>query len=300
MSQPQYVEVIRQASRPIEPQPTGVAPRLTLLAGIRAVLFDVYGTLLISGSGDVGAADPSNRGAALIDALASVGVRLTGNGDDAAVEFKRHIETRHAARRASGVDFPEVEIRDVWRDLIGSLRQQGEVDKSPANVDFARLAIQFEVRVNPVWPMPGMVDCLRELQQRGTVLGIISNAQFFTPLAIEATAGQSVDQLGFDPVLRYYSYERLRAKPGRWLYQQAAAELATRGISPPEALYVGNDMRNDVWPAAAVGFRTALFAGDRRSLRQRNDDVRPEGAAEPDAVITQLQQIPDLLTPTVV
>ena len=45
--------------------------------------------------------------------------------------------------------------------------------------------------------------------------------------------------------------------------------LGKNGVAPGEVLYVGNDMLNDVYAAGQVGFRTALFAGDQRSLRMR-------------------------------
>ena len=69
MNNDRYVELIRAASAPLQPIATGVAPSLVELADVRAVLFDVFGTLLVSGSGDIGAADPAPRGQALVDAL---------------------------------------------------------------------------------------------------------------------------------------------------------------------------------------------------------------------------------------
>ncbi|MHC4986693.1 MAG: HAD family hydrolase, partial [Planctomycetota bacterium] len=70
----------------------------------------------------------------------------------------------------------------------------------------------------------------------------------------------------------------------------------TDGIEPGQALYVGNDVRNDIAPARSLGMRTALFAGDARSLRLRADD--PDcGGAQPDAVVTALPQILELLAP---
>ena len=43
------------------PMETHVESRLQRLPGIKAVLFDIYGTLVISGSGDVGSADLGRR-----------------------------------------------------------------------------------------------------------------------------------------------------------------------------------------------------------------------------------------------
>lgn len=283
------LSTIREAAAPLEPIPTSTTPRLPAMSELRVVLWDIYGTLLISGSGDVGSADPRTRDSAFAAALEAVGVEPRGL--DASL-LRKHIELSHAELRRSGIDYPEVDIVEVWRDVLAESPARPDAPE----VDFEQLAVEFEIRANPVWPMPGLNDCLGELRRCGLVLGIISNAQFFTPLAITATTGKTLDEHGFDPVLRYYSYEHRRAKPGRWLYEQAAAELARRGYQPHEVLYVGNDLRNDVWPAAEVGFRTALFAGDRRSLRLRQDEAESNKLPEPDAVATELTQILSIAT----
>ena len=55
-------------------------------------------------------------------------------------------------------------------------------------------------------------------------------------------------------------------------------------------------MLKDVWTAAQAGCRTALFAGDERSLRLRKDDPRTQGL-RPDVVLTELVQLPACLEP---
>jgi len=58
--------------QPMEPIATDTRPQLQVIPSVRAVIFDVYGTLVISGSGDVGSADSSSNeshvAAAMIDA----------------------------------------------------------------------------------------------------------------------------------------------------------------------------------------------------------------------------------------
>ncbi|MCG8450082.1 MAG: HAD family hydrolase [Pirellulales bacterium] len=287
-------KIIRLASRPLEPVPTGVAASTPRLTGIRAVLFDIYGTLLISGSGDIGVADPAGRGQAFAEALQAIGCPFAGDADTAVAEFREVIAAHHQRSRDAGIDFPEVDIVAVWQETIERLRERGQPVPPLAPEDISRLAVEFEVRVNPVWPMPGMAQCLAELQRMGMVLGIISNAQFFTPLIFPALLEKSLDQLGFAPELRYYSYGHGRAKPGRELYRCAEVGLAARNVEPSEVLYVGNDMRNDIWPAAGVGFRTALFAGDKRSLRLRTEEKNNQ--REPDAILTNLNEIPPMLS----
>ncbi|MGA0334565.1 MAG: HAD family hydrolase [Kiritimatiellia bacterium] len=82
------------------------------------------------------------------------------------------------------------------------------------------------------------------------------------------------------------------AKPSLRLYQNLLEKL--KEIKPEECLFVGNDMLNDVMPAQRVGMRTALFAGDRRSLRLRSGDSRVQGV-EPDLVLTHLNQLMECL-----
>ena len=62
------------------------------------------------------------------------------------------------------------------------------------------------------------------------------------------------------------------------------------GINENETLYIGNDMLNDVYTAASCGLKTALFAGDKRSLRLRTDNPKVNGLS-PDCIITELLQI---------
>jgi putative hydrolase of the HAD superfamily len=182
-----------------------------------------------------------------------------------------------------------VDIVQVWSNCLDRLNAEGLVEGDAAQVDVRALAVQYEVRANPTWPMPGLQACLAELQRRGLALGIISNAQFYTLELFPALLGQSLEQLGFDEDLQFYSYRHGQAKPGLPLYQMAADAVTGRGLRPGEVLYIGNDMLNDIWGASRVGFRTALFAGDARSLRWREGDERVAGV-QPDLVITQLQQ----------
>lgn len=285
-----YAEIFRAHFRPLEPLPTGEQPVLRRLAGLRAVLFDLYGTLFISGSGEVGTvAAPADM--ALSEALAAVGLRLLGPPAEAAGIWFEAVRQAHARARAAGIDYPEVQVVELWGELLGQLRQRGWLDgRLSGQGELARLAVEYEARANPCWPMPGLAECLAGLRAKGKLLGIISNAQFYTPALFPALLGVEAEQLGFARELVFYSYQHGRAKPGTWLHQQAARRLAGQGIAPAEVLYVGNDMLNDIWPAAQVGFATGLFAGDGRSLRWRQGE--PEMAAlRPDIVLTCLADL---------
>ena len=125
--------------------------------------------------------------------------------------------------------------------------------------------------------MPGLKETLAAIRERGLLLGIVSNAQFYTPLLFEAFLGAPPDELGFTPDCCVWSYREREGKPSTALYEKLATALEASSIAPDQTLYVGNDVRNDIRPAQRIGFKTALFAGDQRSLRLRQDD--PECAA---------------------
>lgn len=286
---------IKALSARLDPQPTRMQPHTAPLAGIRAVLFDIYGTLVISASGDIGLGGDRNEEEAFGQALAACDLVVTNlhcslSGPDL---LKQTIRAFHSERKTAGIEYPEVEIRQIWRNILARL-----LDRDPAALEqglVERVAVEYECRVNPVWPMPGLAETLSALCDRGLILGIISNAQFYTPLLFDAFLNQSLKDLGFDLQASAFSFRLLEAKPSTRIYEEPLAALRLhQGIEPDQVLYVGNDMLNDIWPAQRCGFRTALFAGDGRSLRLREDDPKIVGI-EPDRVVTDLRQIPDLI-----
>lgn len=282
-------EIIRQHATPLTPIATGLSDALAPRLPVKAVLWDVYGTLLISGVGDIGVSAAPGEAAAEV-ALRACGVAAPGCGAVVARRLREVIAISHEKDRRRGVNYPEVVIEEVWRETLTSLRNEGVLGREVAQVDLMRLSLEYEMRVNPVWPMPHATESLAAFAAAGWKLGIISNAQWFTPVILEVLLGRPLHELGFsDESLLVYSYQHRRAKPSRELFQAALDELAQESILAREVLYIGNDRLNDCWGAARAGMRTALFAGDRRSLRLRED--MPElHDVEPDWVVTDLRR----------
>ncbi len=280
--------VIRKNCPPLAPIPTGVEPELNKLEHVKAVLFDVYGTLFVSGSGDVGTAAAMDTAEALTQALTASGFEgdLEQAGRIGKDLLKTEIMERHKAGHAAGIDFPEVEIVRIWGKVLSSLFN------TTINLgQTRRLALEYECRVNPVFPMPGSLETIEALAQRGFMLGIVSNAQFYTPLLFSAFFGKTVEQCGFDPDCCIWSFEELKAKPSDDLFPKVGKFLHDKyNIELGETVYVGNDMLNDVYCAQRAGCQTVLFAGDQRSLRLRENDEWCL-AIQPNAVITSLDQL---------
>ena len=278
-------------------EPTGVTESLTRFEGIKAVLFDLYGTLFISGSGDIGIARAQSNAQALEESLESAGFSgdVSEAGARGATLLMNQIEETHRRRREEGVECPEVDTRIIWRNVLALLGRDGLLRGVIDDASIVRLAVEYECRVNPVWPMPGLEETLHGLKEKGILLGIVSNAQFYTPLLFRAFLGGTPEDLGFAPELCVWSYEAGEAKPSIRLFRRAADALHGQyGLAPGSVLYVGNDRLNDIRPASQVGFKTALFAGDKRSLRLREGDARCD-AARPDAIIAGLTQLRDVL-----
>ena len=270
---------VQRYLRHLTPLPTSLKPGGGLKEEIKCILFDIYGTLFISASGDIGLADETSPQIEVIHQLLAK-YSIPESPQSVLREFYRAIKARHGKLRQKGVQFPEVNIDRIWMQVLS-------IDDLTV---VRRFAVEFEFIVNPTSPMPNLGKMLFACRNRGRLMGIISNAQFYTAYLFKWFLGSDLKDLGFDRELVYYSYRYEIAKPSPVLFQLAAEKLKERGIPPSRVLYIGNDMRNDIYPAKATGFQTALFAGDQRSLRLRADDLRCKHLSA-DLVITDLDQL---------
>jgi len=268
------------ALSPISPQ---LNPSGKLNQPIAGVLFDVYGTLFISASGDIGAAKTKRQAHHKIKQLLEK-YTINKSPENLLQALYGRIEKKHDELRKKGIDFPEVEIDNIWMDILETNDRQS----------IQQFAVEFELIVNPVYPMPHLREMLSALRKQRMLIGIISNAQFFTPYLFVWFLGSDLKHLGFHPNLIFLSYQLKHAKPSSALFDLAVEQLKLLGIQASSVLYLGNDMLNDIYPATKAGFKTALFAGDKRSLRLREDEPKCSGIS-PDLVITDLIQLLDFI-----
>jgi len=281
----EFSDIIRRHLKRLEPVDTGMEARTLPYGKTEAVMFDIYGTLIISGSGDI-EADSTGAGtgaqARIRDLLKRHGIDK--EPEQIRMEIMETVKQEHAVLKRRGIDIPEVRYEDFWQRITG-LNDQAAL---------MRLTLEYEMIVNPVSIMPHAPIILRQLKDRNVVLGIISNAQFFTIHILSELLGCDLRDAGFVPDLMFFSYEHGCAKPSPRLFGKAVQALSEKGITPERVLYVGNDMRSDVFPAHDAGFRTALFAGDKRSLRLRGAAINDLNEI-PDNIITDLNQVYDCL-----
>jgi putative hydrolase of the HAD superfamily len=274
---------ISEYIKPIFPLPTSLKPGGKLEQNVKAILFDLYGTLFISDSGDIGMAKKKSPQMERLESLLQQ-FEIKKGSQTVIKQFYESIESRHKILKKKGVDFPEVEIDQIWMNVLDN-----------DDLETAReFAVKFELIVNPVYPMPHLKQLFSACQDSNMLMGIISNAQFYTPYLFHWFLDSTPENLGFHPDLIFYSYKFGVAKPSAFMFQIAAENLKNMDIPADAALYVGNDMLNDMYPAKNVGFKTGLFAGDARSLRLRENDPQCKNLSV-DLVITDLVQLLDYL-----
>jgi putative hydrolase of the HAD superfamily len=214
-----------------------------VISRFKAVVFDVYGTLRLAPAGGV-KPDPG-ADSLLRNILADFGCEVP---DSPSTAIHAALRRHHAA---SPQIWPEVDLRILWR----------EVAALPDGADVDALVIAIESAWHPSSWMPAAEQTVWRLHALGIPLGIISNAQCDTlPSLGDAAACFATD-------LTVLSYQHGMAKPSPTLFELLVERLARRGITPEEILYIGNDPRHDIAPAAACGFQTALFTGHPDSLR---------------------------------
>jgi putative hydrolase of the HAD superfamily len=273
------IEIMGESARPMDTIPTDYPVRAAPLRDILCVVFDIYGTLLISESGDVG-------GAGRIRPDGPLGVLLREYGIDLSVEelarvFSDAVRSAHA-RALPAEPFPEVDSAELWGAALGLGFEEAEL-----------FSAAWEAAGNRVWAMPGAASVISAFAAAGLRLGIVSNAQAYTPPLFPILLGRSIEEFGFDPGLTFFSWREKRGKPSPRLFASLVEALSLRGIAPERTLFVGNDMLKDLYPARGAGLRTCLFAGDARSLKTRDND--PRCAFEPDAAIDRLDLLPWML-----
>ena len=133
-------EIILKNSQPLLPLATDATVKAQKLEGIRAVLFDVYGTLFISGSGDVGTASATDTAEALTQALVVSGFQgdLERAGELGKEMLKCEILEWHRAGKEAGEESPEVEITKIWKKIIETLCQTEALKKCTVEMDQIR------------------------------------------------------------------------------------------------------------------------------------------------------------------
>lgn len=212
---------------------------------IRAVIFDVYKTLL-----EVGPApeDAEDRWRLLWREHLHARPRVTLTEFNAAC--LPIIAREHTTARLAGIPSPEIYWPAVTAEALP------ELAPLPAAVrdDFLFRHAQM---VRTLRLAPASAETLGSLHAGGIPMGIASNAQPYTLREVDAAlavAGLSRELFRAD--LCFWSFENGFSKPDPHVFRLLTARLAARGIASAETLMVGDRIDNDILPARAQGWQT--------------------------------------------
>jgi len=137
--------------------------------------------------------------------------------------------------------------------------------------------------------MPVLRGVLRGLHRQGLLLGILSNAQFYTPLLFECFLGAGAREMGFREELILYSCELGLAKPSSRLFEIARERLAAAGVRQP---------RRSWWAMMPCGTWPRPGRPASRPRCSRETPARCAGRSRPGRRpwwFTSLAQLPRLL-----
>ena len=284
-------------------------PHLVRLPQVRAVLWNVYGTLLRIAGGELWFEHPQPfvMGVALDKTIQEYKMwasmsRKPGQPSDYMKQLYLQVLTEHKAVPGGTEKYPEVASDRVWEALIKKLfHKDYKFDAGffgSLNEFSRKVAYFFHASLQGTAAYDGAAQAMRHVAEAGLKQGLLADGQCFTRVQLQrglAAQDKDIDEDKLlDKDLIVLSYESRGRKPSERLFRHAVNALNQQGIAPNQVLHVGSRIQNDLVPARRLGMRTALFAGDRTSLQATAEQLK-EPASRPDVLLTELSQIADVI-----
>jgi FMN phosphatase YigB (HAD superfamily) len=290
-------------------RPIAATPSLAPLPGIRAVLWDVYGTLLRVSDGKFSLFpfDEARLQIALDKTIHEFNMwnsmyRKPGPPWQSLIGLYRSTVERQAMAGSAMGDVTEVNLVDTWRAIIERLFEKeysfdqavyGDLDEFSEKV-----AYFFHANLQGTEARDGAVRAMSDVNAAGLLQGLLSDGQSFTlvqtlrALAMQGELPPLYELFRRQTVI--LSYEVAARKPSRSLFTQAVNRMRMLGIQAQEILHVSCRQSTDLMPAKAVGMKTALLVAERAGL-EINSSLLKNPATRPDRLLTQLDQIRSII-----
>jgi FMN phosphatase YigB (HAD superfamily) len=285
--------------------PVKARPHLVRLPEIRAVLWNVYGTLLAIPLGELLFEHPqafimSNALDKTIHEFkmwASMS-RKPGQPSDYMLEIYKQILLENKSGPA-GERFPDAASDRLWEIILKRLLQKDykfDTNFFGALNEYSRkVAYFFHASLQGTACYPGAAEAVRHLSASGVVQGLLGEGQCFTE--VQVARGLRAQDASLSPPWGdnvTLSYECRGRKPSERLFRLALERLQARDITPGEVLHLGCRIKEDIVPARRLGMKTALFAGDKASLQATQEQLK-DANSRPDILLTELTQLLDVI-----
>ncbi|MDR3011769.1 MAG: HAD family hydrolase [Chitinispirillales bacterium] len=317
----EYAQQLHEKKRREYPRkliPRKLKGKFQQLKGMRAVVFDVYGTLV--NYWRPGFEDRPCREDLLLQAFSEISAMFEMDGTLTKMNpadppartlndfYNGLIALNHQKSVGEGIEFPEVRLDEVWSVIVMMLKRNGydaearfpggaAASASTMAAEFARyLAYTYNFLSMGRTLYPEVASALKKMKGGNITLGILSDAQLYTPidltLLLREQSGGTIDDYNemFDADLTFFSYQYGYVKPSDILFRKLFDALYEYHITPAQTVFVGNDLATDIKPAAALGMRTALFCGDGVMVFGDAGDVVP------DIVFEDWDELPELIS----
>jgi FMN phosphatase YigB (HAD superfamily) len=286
------------------------SPYIKPLDGIRAVVWNVYGTLLRISEGRLlfDHPDRMRMQIALDKTIQEFNMWNSMNRKPMAPweqmydQYRRQLDSYQMADTQKKGDFPEVDASRIWRKLLGQLGEKEydydmEFYGDPEELS-DKVAYFFHANLQGIEAAPNALNALAAVSASDHVQGLLSDAQSFTLVQIlrglrEQGTLPPLNKL-FSLDCMILSFQEGLRKPSKSLYQSCLAQFSGHDIAPQELLYVGSRLKDDLALAKAAGMRTALYAADKTSLRATKEEMK-NPKMKPDRLLNDLVQIRDVL-----
>jgi FMN phosphatase YigB (HAD superfamily) len=292
------------------PAPARARPHLIKLDGVRAVLWNVYGTLLSISGGEVWFSHPQpfvmrtalDKTVQEFKMWQAMTRQSAPPAEHLATIYEQVLLRQRMVAGGGNERLPEVSSERLWESVVKTLLQKDyrfDAGFYGSLNEFSRkIAYFFHRCLQGTACYPGTAETLVLIKERGLTQGLLGDAQPFTLLQLQRGAEAQrpdirVEEL-LDEGLRFLSCDMRGRKPSDRIARKVQGQLRELRLEPDEILHVGNSMTRDVIFGRRLGFHTALFAGDRNSLQATAEQLKDK-ATRPDVLLTDLTQLADVI-----
>ena len=294
------------------PKPVKAKPSIAPLPGIKAVLWDVYGTLLRTPDGafTLFPEQEVRLQVALEKTIHEFNMwnsmyRKPGPPWQSMInQYKDYAERLGMAAPKRTGDYTDINLVIVWGQIINRLFDKEysyEIDTYGEVAEYAeKVAYFFHSCLQATEARAGSVRSITELNSNGIRQGILADGQSFTMVQlIKALVHQGLTVPVYDiigPGQTLFSCQIGIKKPSRSLFEYGAQQMGEAGIAPEEILHVSCRLGTDLVPAKKAGMKTALLASEKTGLEAPANLIK-DPQTRPDRLLTDITQITSVVPP---
>lgn len=292
------------------PVPVKAKPSIRPLPGIRAVLWDVFGTLLRISDGryTLFPEQDERLHIALEKTIHEFHMwnhmyRKPGPPWQGMLRQYQDYSQRMAMRAPEHRgDLTDVDLIELWQQIIVRLFEKDYTYDESVYGDLweysEKVALFFHCSLQGMEPRAHAVRAMTDVSGAGLAQGLLADGPSFSlihtlrALSQQATLPPLFELLRSD--LLIFSGSLGVRKPSPTLYREALAALRPLGITADQVLHVSCRLDTDLRAARELGMKTVLLAAEKSGLEVTSELLNDRNT-RPDRLITDLSQLSSVL-----